>query len=66
MPNIKQSRFVSTVEAGKMLNVSRQQVNLYCRLGKYKTAENVGGTWIIERKEIEELANKPNKQKPSK
>ncbi|MCU7522715.1 MAG: hypothetical protein HF312_21080 [Ignavibacteria bacterium] len=49
-----------------MLNVSRQQVNLYCRLGKYKTAENVGGTWIIERKEIEELANKPNKQKPSK
>jgi len=48
---------IGVTEAAKLLNISGTLFRMYCRAGKFKSARKVRGTtWVLERKEVEDIA----------
>lgn len=61
---------VGTKEAAALLGVSQRRVQAMIDQGHFRTAQKIGPGWVIERAEVEELAQRKRapgrpKQKPS-
>lgn len=51
-----ETEYIGTTAAAAILHISIPTMNLYCRAGKFKTAEKIRGTvWRVAKSEIEAI-----------
>jgi predicted site-specific integrase-resolvase len=49
--------YMTSLDAAKIWNISQRRVQDYCKMGKIKGAQLLGGRWIIPKN-----ANKPDEK----